>query len=242
MKNKLIKFISISSSLFLLPIFVFAQSAATGGSQVLTQAKAVTACDSLSGLGKIICQMQGILNSIVPLLVALGLVYFIWGIVQFVIAGGEEAKTKGREKMIYGIIGFTVIVSLWGLVNIVVNTFGLSGAAPAGININGTAGAGCSVGTTFANLLGFATCVINQSVIPFIFSIAVVAFIWGVVQFFIINSDEEAKREQGKQFMIWGIIALTVMLSVWGLVGILSNTFGISSVLPQANTLPTQQQ
>jgi hypothetical protein len=59
-------------------------------------------------------------------------------------------------------------------------------------------------------------------------------FIWGVIKFFIINADEEAKREQGKQFMIWGIIALAVMLSVWGLVGILSNTFGLSgSVLPQ---------
>jgi hypothetical protein len=59
-------------------------------------------------------------------------------------------------------------------------------------------------------------------------------FVWGVVKFFIINSDEEAKREQGKQYMIWGIIALAVMLSVWGLVGILETTFGIkTSIFPQ---------
>ena len=51
-----------------------------------------------------------------------------------------------------------------------------------------------------------------------------------------IHADEEAKRAQGKQYMIWGIIALAVMLSIWGLVGVLKNTFGINvgqSILPQ---------
>jgi hypothetical protein len=66
-------------------------------------------------------------------------------------------------------------------------------------------------------------------------------FVWGVVKFFFINADEEAKRAQGKQYMIWGIIALAVMLSIWGLVSILGATFGIktNSVLPQV-TPPTQ--
>ena len=68
-----------------------------------------------------------------------------------------------------------------------------------------------------------------------IFALAVVIFIWGVVQF-IMNSEEEAKRAKGKQFMLWGIIALTVMVCVWGLVGILGNTFGIQNVLPHVNT------
>jgi hypothetical protein len=60
-------------------------------------------------------------------------------------------------------------------------------------------------------------------------------FIWGVVQFFIIGADEESKRAQGKDFIIWGIIALTVMLCVWGLVRIVGGTFGLgnSSFIPQ---------
>ena len=53
------------------------------------------------------------------------------------------------------------------------------------------------------------------------------------MKFFIFESDEEAKREQGKQFMLWGIVALAVMLSVWGLVHLLGNTFGIEYVIPK---------
>jgi hypothetical protein len=60
-------------------------------------------------------------------------------------------------------------------------------------------------------------------------------FIWGVVQY-VINSDEEAKKAKGKEFMIWGIIGLTVMVSVWGLVNVLGSTFNnIRSVIPQVN-------
>jgi hypothetical protein len=191
-------------------------------------------CGTLTGIGKIICQIKEILNAIIPVLVALGVVYFIWGVIRYVIAAGEEDKEKGKAVMIYGIIGLSVIVGLGGLVNIVVETFGLSGTAPLGININGGAGAGCAMGTNFQGVLGYITCIINSSIIPLIFALAVVMFIWGAVNFFIINADEEAKREQGKQFMIWGILALTVMLSVWGLVAILGSTFGINtSILPQ---------
>jgi hypothetical protein len=71
-------------------------------------------------------------------------------------------------------------------------------------------------------------------VIPFIFAIATAFFAWGAVKFFILDADEEAQREQGKQFMIWGIVSIAVMLSVWGLVKVVTITFGVSgTVLPQ---------
>ncbi|PIR68971.1 hypothetical protein COX93_03405 [Candidatus Nomurabacteria bacterium CG_4_10_14_0_2_um_filter_30_12] len=84
----------------------------------------------------------------------------------------------------------------------------------------------------FQDLLSYVSCIIGKSVIPLIFALATVMFIWGVVQY-VINNEEDAKREKGKQFMIWGIIALTVMFSVWGLVRILGNTFGIQYAIPQ---------
>ena len=97
---------------------------------------------------------------------------------------------------------------------------------------------GCKLDTNpkLQNLLLYVVCIINTSVIPLIFALAVVMFVWGVVQF-VINSSEEAKKEKGRQFMIWGIIALAVMISVWGLVSILGNTFGVNTgFLPQVNT------
>ena len=96
----------------------------------------------------------------------------------------------------------------------------------------------CELATnTIGALFNLVTCNISKFVIPLIFALALAAFIWGVMQFFILNPDEEAKREEGKQFILWGIVALAVMLSVWGLVKILGNTFGIdTSVIPKTST------
>lgn len=187
-------------------------------------------------IGDLISNIQKILNSIIPVIVTLGVVYFVWGVVQYVIADGEEAKKKGKDRMIYGVIGFAVIIGLWGLVNIVVQTFGLGSAVPPALSTLTGTGATCSLvgNPKFQDVLCYITGIINNSIIPLIFAVATVMFVWGVVQFFVLNADEEKKREQGKQFMIWGIIALAVMLSVWGLVGILGSTFGIgTSILPQ---------
>ena len=79
----------------------------------------------VGGLKGTLCRIIDLLNYVVPVLIALGVVYFVWGVVMYVIADGEEAKTKGRNHMIFGIIGLAVIVSMWGLVNLVITTFGV---------------------------------------------------------------------------------------------------------------------
>ena len=101
----------------------------------------------------------------------------------------------------------------------------------------GSSGVLCSLKANpkLGDLLNYITCLISRSVIPLIFALATASFIWGVVQY-VINTDDEAKKAKGKQFMLWGIIALTVMFTVWGLVGILGKTFGIQNVIPQLNT------
>ena len=193
-------------------------------------------CTEVPGLGSVVCQIGELLDTILPVLIAFGVVYFIWGVVMFVIADGEEAKVKGKERMIYGIIGFAVIVGIWGLVNIVIETFDLSGQTPTldSLVVEGSGQCSLDGNPKFQDVLCYVTKIINDAVIPLMFAVAVVMFIWGVINFFILNADEEGKRAQGRQFMIWGIIALAVMLSIWGLVGILGDTFNInSSVLPK---------
>ena len=64
-------------------------------------------------------------------MIALGVLFFVWGVITFVIGNDEEAKTKGRNRMIYGIIGLAVIIGMWGLVNILTKTFDLN-------NVGGT--------------------------------------------------------------------------------------------------------
>jgi len=88
---------------------------------------------------------------------------------------------------------------------------------------------------TFGILLKYITCILSSYIIPLIFSLAITIFIFGVVQY-VINTDNEEKKMKAKAFMIWGIASLAIMVSVWGLVRIFGNTFGIkTSVFPSLN-------
>jgi hypothetical protein len=57
--------------------------------------------------------------------------------------------------------------------------------------------------------------------------LAVVIFIYGVITTILAEGGE--KKEDGKKFMFWGIIGIFVMVSVWGLVAILKNTFKLEN-------------
>ena len=70
--------------------------------------------------------MTDVIKLFVPFLVIVALVAFIWGVVQYVIAGGDANKKKeGRNLIIYGLIGLFVIVAVWGLVAVIGNTIGV---------------------------------------------------------------------------------------------------------------------
>ena len=62
-------------------------------------------------------------NDLIVLLIGLGAVVFLWGLLSYVSAGDDTTKrNKGRDVIIWGIIGLAVMIGMWGLVNIVANT------------------------------------------------------------------------------------------------------------------------
>ena len=82
--------------------------------------------DGTVGFRSIICEIGKMFSTLIPIIITLGVVFFIWGVVQYVISADEEAKKKGRDKMIYGLIGLVIFVGLWGIIGLIQNTFGLS--------------------------------------------------------------------------------------------------------------------
>ncbi len=117
MKKKLI--VLSGSVLGFMPLMALAQ-VNTGGTP--------TSCGSgtISTIQGLLCKFSELLNAVLPVLIALGVVYFVWGVISFVVSDDEEAKTKGRDRIVFGIIGLAVIIGVWGLVAIVRNTFGLN--------------------------------------------------------------------------------------------------------------------
>lgn len=72
----------------------------------------------------LINKIREILIRVIPLLIGIAVIVFLVGIIRYITAGEDEEKRRaGRNMMIYGIIGLFVMVSVWGLVNILTETF-----------------------------------------------------------------------------------------------------------------------
>lgn len=66
-----------------------------------------------------------IIGIVIPIIVALGVLYFFWGVIQYVTAKDEEKKKEARSTMISGIVGLFVIVALWGIIALISRTFNI---------------------------------------------------------------------------------------------------------------------
>ncbi len=85
-------------------------------------------------------------------------------------------------------------------------------------------------------LLAQANDLINR-LIPFIIALTILIFLWGVFKF-VMNSGDSEGRKEAQGYMIWGIVALFVMVSVWGLVNILVRSFNLDNTAPPSPGLP----
>lgn len=85
--------------------------------------------------------------------------------------------------------------------------------------------AACSFtkGGDLSDLFLFPACLINEYLIPIAIALEVVLFIFGIIRY-IADADNQEQRQQGSQFIMWGVIALFITLSFWAVVGILQRT------------------
>jgi hypothetical protein len=120
----------MKKKLIVLSSFVFSLT------PVLALAASTQVCNNIGSSGNqtiitMLCRVNQILGVVLPVLIALGVVYFAWGVISYVIAGDEEKKAAGRNKIIYGIIGLAVIIAVWGLVGVLTRSFGVDN--PTGV-------------------------------------------------------------------------------------------------------------
>jgi TRAP-type C4-dicarboxylate transport system permease small subunit len=68
---------------------------------------------------------------------------------------------------------------------------------------------------------------VNETLIPLLLAIAFIVFLYGVFKYFILGGADEKSHEEGRQFVLWGVIAFVVITSVWGLVRVVINTVNL---------------
>ena len=91
-------------------------------------------------------------------------------------------------------------------------------------------------GETFQGIVFYILRII-RTLIPILWALAFMIFFWGLSKF-ILKSDDQKTRENGRNYMMWGVLALFILVSFRVIISFVSNDLelGNSQIAPQ---LPT---
>ena len=71
----------------------------------------------------------GLIVKLIPIVIGAAVLLFIWGLLRFLLSNSEDARKGAKEFMVFGVVALFIMVSVWGLVNFLRNTLGVTGGA-----------------------------------------------------------------------------------------------------------------
>jgi len=77
--------------------------------------------------GELLRNIIGFINTvIIPFILGIGFLFFVWGMFMYFIKGGadDDAKEKGKQLIIYATAGFVLIFIFWGLIELLTRSTG----------------------------------------------------------------------------------------------------------------------
>lgn len=104
MKNNTTIFYIILSALLVVPQVSFA------------------AFDKLKGLLR---DFKSLLDLLVPIIFGLALLFFFYGLAQFIRSVSDKTIQEGKNKMIWGIVSLFVMISIWGIISYIGDSLGI---------------------------------------------------------------------------------------------------------------------
>ena len=92
------------------------------------------------------------------------------------------------------------------------------------------------------SLLGGAQVLVSR-LVPFLIGLAVVVFFWYLIMFIVKGNNDPEGKQMSLKGMGYSILAIFVMVSIWGIIAFVSSLTGITPVSapPVVNVLPPQQ-
>jgi uncharacterized membrane-anchored protein len=95
----------------------------------------VAGAQQLSNIETLVQSISRIINIIIPIVFALALLFFFWGVAQYILnSGNDEAQKEGRSKMIWGIVALFVMSAVWGLVRFLGTAVGVNQESGPSVN------------------------------------------------------------------------------------------------------------
>jgi hypothetical protein len=79
----------------------------------------------------IIIELVGIINILIPILVAFAFIFFFWGLSKFILGSDNKEEIKrGQNYMLWGILALFILFSFRTLITFVINDLELGNDAP----------------------------------------------------------------------------------------------------------------
>jgi len=75
---------------------------------------------------------------------------------------------------------------------------------------------------------------IINPLIVLLFTVALILFIFGMYNFFA-NRDNSEDLDTGKRHMVWGIVGMAIMVSVFGIMNFITSSLGVKNVNPETS-------
>lgn len=70
-----------------------------------------------------------LINPLIEIGFIIAMVFFLWGVMEFIRgAQNPEQRTTGQKHMLWGVVGLFIMFSVFGIINLLLTTFGITGA------------------------------------------------------------------------------------------------------------------
>ncbi len=208
--------------------------------------KVVTACSTLTLLLPAVVHAQGLqplvdtavdlINFTIAILIGVAIIAFFWGLVKylFVSQGDSVAQKQATQLMMWGLLALFFMLSVYGIIRMLQVTFGVGGAASVNAPaIKESTLQACSPPFTqnfgcfaqwIARMFGVGTALLVGG--------ALAVYFWGIAyhMFGYSTSGNSTSAKKLRDTILWGLLALFVMFSIWGIIRILGVTlFGTNN-------------
>ncbi|MBX4210525.1 hypothetical protein KW783_00945 [Candidatus Parcubacteria bacterium] len=80
---------------------------------------------------------------------------------------------------------------------------------------------------SIGELIGRINQYVLNPVILVLFAVATLIFLWGIFQF-IAKVQSDSDRETGKRHIMWGLVGMFIMISVFGIIKVILDTIGVA--------------
>lgn len=77
----------------------------------------------------------------------------------------------------------------------------------------------------------FVRIIVNPAIL-LLFAIALLLFIWGVIEYLIDLNVRGKNNQKGKQHMLWGLVGMFIMVAAYGIFNLISGT--VCSISPSS--------